>query len=275
MTADLLSLTFSALADPTRRAILSRLVEGPASVKELSEPFAMSGPAITKHLRVLERAGLISRGREAQWRPCRLQAGPIKQVVEWAGNPIAASGMRASIDWMRIWNNSRPGSRPMTTRQNEFGVTTFSTPSDTEIAMTRVFDAPRRLVFDAWTNPSHLPHWMLGPGGWTMPVCEIDLRVGGGWRFVWHNDNGSEMAMSGVYREIVPPEKIVTTESWGGDWPETVNTLILTETAGKTTMTQTVRYVSEEARDAALKTGMKHGVTASFNRLEAYLQAMA
>jgi DNA-binding transcriptional ArsR family regulator len=86
MTVDTLSITFGALADPTRRAILARLAEGPATVKELTEPFAMSGPAISKHLRVLERAGLITRGREAQWRPCRLEAAPLKEVAEWAEN---------------------------------------------------------------------------------------------------------------------------------------------------------------------------------------------
>src|SRR5213592_1574021 len=84
MTTDPLSATFSALADPTRRAILARLAEGSATVKELSAPFAISGPAVSKHLRVLERAGLITRGRQAQWRPCRLEAAPLKEVVEWA-----------------------------------------------------------------------------------------------------------------------------------------------------------------------------------------------
>lgn len=85
MPADTLSATFFALADPTRRAILSRLASGAATVKELSAPFEMSGPAISKHLRVLERAGLIQRGREAQWRPCTLDAAPLKEVAEWAG----------------------------------------------------------------------------------------------------------------------------------------------------------------------------------------------
>jgi DNA-binding transcriptional ArsR family regulator len=84
MPADTLSTTFAALADPTRRAILARLAVGEATVKELSAPFAMSGPAVSKHLRVLERAGLIARGREAQWRPCKLEAAPLKEVTEWA-----------------------------------------------------------------------------------------------------------------------------------------------------------------------------------------------
>jgi DNA-binding transcriptional ArsR family regulator len=83
MATDSLSSTFAALADPTRRAILARLAAGPATVKELSAPFAMSGPAVSKHLRVLERAGLVVRGREAQWRPCRLEAAPIKEVADW------------------------------------------------------------------------------------------------------------------------------------------------------------------------------------------------
>ncbi len=85
MPADALSATFAALADPTRRAILARLARGPATVKELSAPFAMSGPAVSRHLRVLEHAGLITRGREAQWRPCRLEGAPLKEVAEWAG----------------------------------------------------------------------------------------------------------------------------------------------------------------------------------------------
>jgi uncharacterized protein YndB with AHSA1/START domain len=91
------------------------------------------------------------------------------------------------------------------------GVTTFTTPSDREVVMARVFDAPRRLVFDAWTSPEHLPHWMLGPSGWTMPVCEIDLRPGGAYRYVWRRSDGTEMGMGGVYKEIAPPERLIAT----------------------------------------------------------------
>jgi uncharacterized protein YndB with AHSA1/START domain len=147
--------------------------------------------------------------------------------------------------------------------------------ADRALVMTRVFDAPRRLVFEAWTRPEHLPHWMLGPEGWTMPVCEIDLRPGGAWHFVWRQSDGNEMEMRGVYREITPPERLVSTESWGGDWPETLNTVVLFEEDGKTTMTLTVLYPSKEAREAALKTGMKEGASLSFDRLAAYLRTMA
>ena len=147
-----------------------------------------------------------------------------------------------------------------------------TTPTDREIVMTRVFDAPRRLVFEAWTSPEHLPRWMLGPEGWTMPVCEIDLRPGGAWHFVWRRADGTEMGMHGAYREIKPPERLVSTESWGGNWPETLNTLVLSEKDGKTTVTLTILYPSKEARDAATKTGMKDGVSVSFDRLAEYLR---
>jgi uncharacterized protein YndB with AHSA1/START domain len=153
--------------------------------------------------------------------------------------------------------------------------TTITTPSDRELVMTRVLDAPRALVFDAWTNPAHVPQWMLGPEGWTMPVCDIDLRPGGAWHFVWRKSDGSEMGMHGEYREITPPARLVSTESWGGDWPDTLNTVVLSEADGQTTMTLTVLYPSKEARDAALETGMTDGVSESFDRLDAYLRTMA
>jgi DNA-binding transcriptional ArsR family regulator len=103
MASDCLSTTFATLADPTRRAILARLVSGSASVTELAEPFDMSLPAISKHLKVLERAGLIARGREAQWRPCRLEAGPLKEVADWA--ELYRRFWRASIVWTTILAN--------------------------------------------------------------------------------------------------------------------------------------------------------------------------
>lgn len=147
-------------------------------------------------------------------------------------------------------------------------------PTEREIVMTRVFDAPRSLVFEAWTNPEHLPRWMLGPKGWTMPVCEIDLRPGGAWHFVWRRSDGTEMGMRGVYREVTPPERLVSTELWGGNWPDTLNTLVLTEEDGKTTITLTVLYPSKEARDAALQTGTKEGVAASYDRLAELLASL-
>jgi uncharacterized protein YndB with AHSA1/START domain len=151
---------------------------------------------------------------------------------------------------------------------------TVTTPSDREIVVTRVFNAPRKLVFDAWTNPKYLPHWMLGPDGWSMPVCEIDLRAGGSWHIVWRHSNGQEMEMRGSYREVQPPQRVVSSESWGPEWPETLNTVVFSEHAGKTTATITLLYPSKDARDAALKTGMKQGMSQSYDRLEAYLESL-
>src|ERR1043166_2403370 len=118
---------------------------------------------------------------------------------------------------------------------NPAGTLKVTTPSDREIVVTRIVAAPRHLVFEAWTNPAYVPRWMLGPPGWTMPVCEIDLRPGGAWHFVWRQSDGTEMAMGGIYKEVSPPERLVSTESWGGRWPETLNTLVLFEEDGKTT----------------------------------------
>jgi uncharacterized protein YndB with AHSA1/START domain len=145
--------------------------------------------------------------------------------------------------------------------------------AERKVVMTRVIDAPRERVFDAWTKPEHLPHWMLGPDGWTMPVCESDLRPGGAWRYVWRKSDGAEMEMRGEHREIARPERLVSTERWGGDWPETLDTVVLTEQGGKTLVTQTVLYPSQEARDKALATGMKSGMAQSFERLERYLRS--
>jgi len=141
---------------------------------------------------------------------------------------------------------------------------------DREIAMTREFNAPRRMVFDAFTKPELVKQWLLGPPGWSMPVCEIDLKVGGAYRYVWRRDSdGTDMGMGGVYREIVPQERIVSTEVFDQAWypGEALGTIVLSEQGGKTTVTQTVLYQSREARDGVLKSGMESGVAASYDRL--------
>jgi uncharacterized protein YndB with AHSA1/START domain len=149
-----------------------------------------------------------------------------------------------------------------------------TTPGECEIAMTRVFDAPRELVFKALTTPALLQRWLLGPPGWSMPVCEIDLRVGGAYRYVWRYDaDGSEMSMGGIYREILRPERIVSTERFDQAWyaGDAVGTLLLLESGGRTTMSNTMRYASKEVRDGVLKSGMERGVAASYDRLEQVL----
>jgi len=149
------------------------------------------------------------------------------------------------------------------------GTLQVTTPSEREIAMTRVFDAPRRLVFDAWTRPELLKRWLGVRGGWSFAVCEVDLRVGGAYRFVWRGPNGKEMGMGGVYREIVPPERLVATELFDDPWyeGEALDTTVLVEKGGKTTVTTTVLYASREVRDAVLKSPMERGVAESYDKL--------
>jgi uncharacterized protein YndB with AHSA1/START domain len=148
-------------------------------------------------------------------------------------------------------------------------------PSPLELALVRAFDAPRHLVWAAYTEPRHVQQWMLGPEGWTMPVCEQDLRPGGAWRYVWRRTEGDEMEMTGEFREVVPMERIVMTERWGGDWAETVNTHVFTEEAGRTTITSTMLFPSTEARDRAAATGMADGAGRSFDLMDDLLATMS
>jgi uncharacterized protein YndB with AHSA1/START domain len=151
-------------------------------------------------------------------------------------------------------------------------------PGDREIVVTRVLDAPRSLVWDAMNQPELLKRWLLGPPGWTMVECENDLRVGGAFRHVWHGPDGTRMAMHGVYREVVPPERVVRTETFdmgcdaqGG---EQLATATLTEHGGKTTLTIRLLFPSKEARDGARASGMEHGMAAGYDRLDEVLASV-
>ena len=144
-----------------------------------------------------------------------------------------------------------------------------TTPSEQEIRLTRLFDAPRQLVFEAMTRPEHVKRWWGRLGeGYSVPVCEIDLRVGGKWRFV-NAHPGGEAAFHGEYREIAPPGRLVFTETMEPHpEPGSVVTSILTEEGGKTRLTVTARYPSREVRDIVLGTGMDRGAGISYDRLE-------
>ena len=146
----------------------------------------------------------------------------------------------------------------------------MTTPSDREIRLTRLFDAPRALVFDAMHTPEHVKQWWgCLAEGYSVPVCEIDLRPGGAWRFVNRLPNGKEVAFHGVYREIARPERVVNTEIFE-EYPdvESVVTTILAEEQGKTRLTVTAAYPSVEVRDMVLKSGMDRGAALSYDRLE-------
>ena len=151
-----------------------------------------------------------------------------------------------------------------------------ATPSDREVVVTRVFDAPRELIWDCHTKPELLKRWLLGPPGLEMTVCDVDLRPGGKYRYEWRNQHGTVMGMGGIFREVTPPERLVCTEKFDESWypGEAVDTLTLIEKDGKTTLTVTVQYESKEARDGVLKSPMAEGVRASYDRLAEILSSM-
>ena len=153
-------------------------------------------------------------------------------------------------------------------------------PSDREVEVTRSFRAPRNLVFRAYTEPQLVRQWMLGPPGWTMPVCEMDVRVGGNFRWRWRsNDNGSEFGFAGTYREVEPPSRIVHTEAFdpgtvGGSYPPgepALVTVTFTESGGVTTVTSLIDFGSKESRDGAVATGMTDGMEQSYQLLDRLL----
>jgi len=238
-------MVFAALADPTRRAILARLALNEATVNELAQPFKLSQPAISKHLKVLERAGLISKGREAQRRPRRLVPQPLNDATAW----------------LQGYRNP--------------GTLEFSTPSDCEITMKRMFAASRIRVFAAFTRPELLKRWFIGKPGGTLAVCQVALKAGDSFRYVWRDPDGSEMGMSGVCLELKRPERLVATEQFDQPWypGQATGTIALTEESGITTLTQTIRYESQTARDMVLQTPIEHAVALGCERLSELLKS--
>jgi uncharacterized protein YndB with AHSA1/START domain len=154
-------------------------------------------------------------------------------------------------------------------------------PSDREVAVTRSFKAPRALVFRAHTDPELVRRWMLGPPGWSMPVCEMDVRVNGRYRWRWRSDtDGKEFGFAGTFREVQPPSRLVHTEGYdpgtvGEGYPSGGEALVTTtfdEEGGITTLTTVIDFGSKEARDAAVKTGMTDGMEQSYQLLDRVLQ---
>ena len=151
-------------------------------------------------------------------------------------------------------------------------------PSDREIVVTRSFDAPRDLVWDCHTKPALVRRWLLGPPGWEMPVCEIDLRVDGKYRYEWiDKGRGKTMGMGGVFIAVKMPERFDSKEKFDDDWTggETVNVQVFTKAGGKTKSVLTVLYASKQARDGAVVSGMTDGMEAGYARLDDLLASLA
>jgi uncharacterized protein YndB with AHSA1/START domain len=153
------------------------------------------------------------------------------------------------------------------------GTLKLTIPTDREIVLTRVFDAPRALVFDAFTKPEILRQW-FGPRGWSLVVADVDLNVGGTFRFMLRGPDGNDLGMRGIWREIVAPERSVHMESFD-DYPgESQVTTVLTEQQEKTKLTATILYPSKEIRDAVLSSGMEHGAAESYDKLAELLASL-
>lgn len=144
---------------------------------------------------------------------------------------------------------------------------------DRELVITRLFDAPHEMVFEAFTKPVLLKRWLLGPPGWTMPTCAVDLKVGGTYRYVWRNDEGEELGVTGTFKEIIRSVKLVHTEKFDEAWfpGEAIMTTTLSNQNGKTLLTGTILYETKEARDMVIESGMEEGVGQSYDNLEEIL----
>jgi uncharacterized protein YndB with AHSA1/START domain len=146
---------------------------------------------------------------------------------------------------------------------------TVTPTGDRGVIIAQTFDAKAAPLFKTWTTPDLLKHWLLGPPGWTMTVCEVDLKPGGAYRYKWRNAEGTEIGLGGVYREVAVPSRLVATERFDPpfDQGEAVLTLTFDERDGRTTITNTAVYATPEARDGMLASGMEHGIKASYDRL--------
>ena len=153
----------------------------------------------------------------------------------------------------------------------------ITTPNDRDLVISREFDAPPQLLFDAWTKPELLKRW-FGPPGWELPECEVDLRVGGRWRYLMRSsETGEEMGIHGVYQEIVVPELMVTTEQFDQPWYEgdCLDRLEFIAQGDRTLLKLTTTYDSKEIRDGVVSTGMAEGMNASYARLDEVLIELA
>jgi len=148
-----------------------------------------------------------------------------------------------------------------------------TTPSDEEIRITRSFDAPRMMVWDAYTRPELVKRWLGRMPGWTWAVCEMDVRKGGRYRWLWRGPEGAELGLAGVYLEVVPGERLVTTERYDQQWyeGEAVGTVEFTEADGRTTLVTTLRYASKNVRDAVLQSPATSGMESGYTALDELL----
>ena len=282
---------FNAVAEASRRELLDAIGDGEVTVGELVDRLGLSQPQVSKHLGVLRAVGLVLVRADGRRRWYRVNGAALKPVHDWARSFERTWNTRLDrlddlLAELQSSDRRPPTTGPPTTRNgappmntsthNRHGSAAVTLPSDTEILITRQFDAPSALVFKAITTPELVKRWW-GFDTSVWKVCDIDLRVGGSWRYVV-GEGDEEVGFHGVYREIDAPRRIVSTEAFEGlvamgitDDPDSVasvNTVTLEEVDGVTTMSTLVQHVTKEHRDGHINSGMEGGMQVSFDRLE-------
>jgi len=265
---------FNAIAEPCRRDILKVLADGELPVGELVVRLDLPQPQVSKHLTVLRTVDLVRSRAQGRQRLYRINGPALRPVFEWVGT------------FEHLWNQRldrllearrarRAPTREETIMSDRHGSATVTLPTECEILITRIFDTPVDVVFEAWTTPDLVKRWWASDDA-PLSVCDIDLRVGGSWRYVQQGPSGTELGWHGTYREIAAPERLVSTEVFEG-FPdaESVNTLTLSEDDGTTTLSVLVRHATRENRDGHIDSGMEPGMQIVLDRLEDLLSSSA
>ncbi len=263
---DNLSQTFAALADPTRRNILAQLSKGEANVSDLAKPFLkdMSLPAVTKHLKVLEKAGLITKSREAQWRPCKLNGEAFKDVADWMEE--------YRMYWEESFDRLDAYLKTVTKKKKVKGKKMATKTKSNEIKITRIYDAPVQVVWDAWTDPEQVAKWW-GPRGFTLTTHSKDIRAGGSWKYTMHGPDGVDYPNDIKYFEVEKCAKLVYDHGGNNDQPPLFRvTVLFSEVKGKTKMEMSMALETPEAAEGMRKFIKMAGGNATWDRLAEFVE---
>jgi uncharacterized protein YndB with AHSA1/START domain/DNA-binding transcriptional ArsR family regulator len=265
---------FSALADPTRRGVLERLGHGSATITELAEPFGMSLTGMKKHVALLEDAELVTTEKVGRMRRCSLGPRRLDDVQGWVETYRRMLDERLDR-FGELLERTMKGESQMTADQKQARAATITTPTEREIRVERVFDAPRARVFSVYTDPDLIGEWW-GPRGMTTVVDRMDVRAGGSWRFVMRDADGTESGFRGTYREVTPPERIVQTFEWEGmPGHVSVETATFEDLGDRTKVTTVSLFHTTGERDGMLASGMEQGLNETYERLDELLARLA
>jgi uncharacterized protein YndB with AHSA1/START domain/DNA-binding transcriptional ArsR family regulator len=257
--------TFAALAEPNRFRIVELLRGGPRPVNDIGLSLRLNQPQVSKHLRVLKEAGLVDVEPRAQQRLYHLRASELRRLHEWLE--------RYRRIWQSRFNQLDEVIQEMVATMNE---TDMRLQGDREIVISRTFNAPARIVFDAVTKPELVKRWWAPKSHGAMVSCEADVRVGGAYRYVMRQGNGPELAFSGTYLEVTPPTRLVYEEIFEPmkHLGAVKVTVTFEEKDGKTRIVNHSVYPSREVRDGVLASGMEHGMREAMDQLDALVVSL-